>query len=165
MSHAWMPLAIDDYLADTRHLTTLEHGACMLLAMHLWRKGSLPQSEKMIAKYARLSDEEWKSSRDKILGFFEIDKSGYSAFERAQGKHRKRSIPSKVRRAVVARDGFKCVYCGDESGPFEIDHKMPWSRGGRHDEDNLCVACKACNSMKSALTDAEFISAIAGGIQ
>lgn len=165
MSLAWMPFYVDSYLSDTRHLSTLEHGACMLLAMRLWRKGSLPQSEKMIAKYAGLSAEEWGVSRDAILGFFQIGEDGYSAFERAQGTHRKRNIPPKVRRAVIARDGLNCVYCGNESGPFQLDHRMPWSRGGRHDEDNLCVACKACNSMKGALTDAEFVSAIAGSVQ
>lgn len=71
MSHAWMPLYVDDYLADTGHLTALEHGAYMLMIMHYWQKGGLPEDERMIARVARLSADQWSESRDVLAMLFE----------------------------------------------------------------------------------------------
>lgn len=50
-----------------------------------------------------------------------------------------------------------CFYCGSTDQPT-IDHKMPLSRGGTHDLDNLCRACLSCNSRKRAMTSEEYIS-------
>lgn len=66
-----MPLAIDDYLADTRHLTTLEHGAYLLLIMRYWQKGGLPDDERMIARLSGLTPEQWAESREVLASFFE----------------------------------------------------------------------------------------------
>lgn len=66
-----MPLYVDDYLADTGHLTALEHGAYMLMIMHYWQKGGLPEDERMIARVARLSLEQWAESRDVLEMLFE----------------------------------------------------------------------------------------------
>ena len=42
------------------------------------------------------------------------------------------------RRAVFARDGHRCQYCG---GPAEsIDHVVPRSRGGEHVWENVVAA-------------------------
>jgi hypothetical protein len=54
---------------------------------------------------------------------------------------------ARVRHRVLERDGFACVYCGDQDS-FECDHVIPRSRGGLSTEDNLVAACKACNSSK-----------------
>ncbi|KKC39891.1 hypothetical protein WH87_04900 [Devosia epidermidihirudinis] len=63
----------------------------------------------------------------------------------------------ELKRQVRARDGEKCRYCGRTEGPFDIDHDMPWSRGGKHELRNLLVACASCNRSKGALTAAEFM--------
>lgn len=50
------------------------------------------------------------------------------------------------RRGVLARDGFKCVYCG---GPANtIDHVIPQSKGGGTTYDNCVAACSPCNRKK-----------------
>lgn len=66
-----MPLYVDDYLADTGHLTALEHGAYMLMIMHYWQKGGLPTEERMIARVARLNADQWAESRDVLAMLFE----------------------------------------------------------------------------------------------
>jgi hypothetical protein len=53
-----------------------------------------------------------------------------------------------VRDRILKRDGNKCRRClGTEN--LEIDHIIPLSKGGRHDEDNFQVLCRTCNRKKS----------------
>ena len=61
-----------------------------------------------------------------------------------------------LRRVVIERDGFRCVYCGSETGPFEADHVMPKSRGGLDVLENLVCACRTCNRSKKDKTPAEW---------
>lgn len=50
------------------------------------------------------------------------------------------------RRAVFARDGHRCQYCG--ASAENIDHVIPRSKGGRHVWDNVVAACRPCNTRK-----------------
>src|SRR5436309_6043186 len=50
------------------------------------------------------------------------------------------------RRAVFARDGHRCQYCG--AAAENIDHVIPRSRGGEHTWENVVAACRPCNSRK-----------------
>nr|WP_281277049.1 DUF1376 domain-containing protein [Mesorhizobium loti] len=65
-----MPFYVRDYLADTGDLSTLEHGAYLLLIMHYWQRGSLPDDNKKLASIARASPEQWADIRPNIEGFF-----------------------------------------------------------------------------------------------
>lgn len=67
----WMPLDVGDYLKDTRHLTTLEHGAYLLLIMRYWEDGFLPDNEALIARYAGLTPEQWAESRAVFAALFD----------------------------------------------------------------------------------------------
>ncbi len=51
------------------------------------------------------------------------------------------------RRAIFARDGGRCVYCGNAA--TSIDHVIPRSRGGGHNWENVVAACHRCNHAKA----------------
>lgn len=50
------------------------------------------------------------------------------------------------RRAVFARDDYRCQYCGADAE--NLDHVVPRSRGGTHSWDNVVAACRPCNARK-----------------
>jgi 5-methylcytosine-specific restriction endonuclease McrA len=65
----------------------------------------------------------------------------------------RRRIAAVSRRAVFARDDYRCQYCGRHAD--SIDHIVPRSRGGRDVWDNLAAACRPCNSAKRDRTPDE----------
>lgn len=84
-----MPLYVGDYLADTRHLSTEEHGAYLLLILHYWRTGGLPKEDARLARIAGLTPEGWRASRDVMASFFEDDWSHKRIdFELAEAERR-----------------------------------------------------------------------------
>ena len=70
MNRPWMPLYIGDYLGDTGHLTTTQHGAYLLLMMHYWRKGELPDDDKQLSKITKLPLKVWTEYRETLQDFF-----------------------------------------------------------------------------------------------
>jgi uncharacterized protein YdaU (DUF1376 family) len=71
MSAGWMPFWVGDYLADTRHLSTIEHGAYLLLMMHYWQHDGLPNDDRKLARIAGLSLKQWATYRPTLAEFFD----------------------------------------------------------------------------------------------
>ena len=65
---------------------------------------------------------------------------------------RSRYISSSVRVDVLNRDKYKCVFCGRNSKQIqlEVDHIIPFSKGGSNDISNLQTLCIDCNRGKGA---------------
>lgn len=72
----WMPLYIGDYLSDTMHLNGAEHGAYLLLLMHHWRNGPLPDDDKSLAAIARTDTAAWVEVGPVVRAFFNPDADG-----------------------------------------------------------------------------------------
>lgn len=67
----WMPLYIARYHRDTTHLTTLEHGAYLLLIMDCWNRGGcLPADEKQLASIAKMTAPAFRKAWTTISPFF-----------------------------------------------------------------------------------------------
>lgn len=74
----FMPLYVSDYLADTPHLSALEHGAYLLLIMTYWqRQKPLPADDKKLARIARVTPDEWAGMKDELLDLFTLDGNVY----------------------------------------------------------------------------------------
>ncbi len=102
-----MPLYIGDYLADTMHLNTQQHGAYLLLLFHLWRRGTLPDDDTALAKITGLTPKEWTSVRLVLEPYFTVNNGlwQHSRVERERvriaARQEKRGIRAKS--AALAR--------------------------------------------------------------
>ncbi|MEN9509890.1 MAG: hypothetical protein RLZZ621_2453 [Gemmatimonadota bacterium] len=63
------------------------------------------------------------------------------------------------RSELFARDGFRCVYCGQVHEPesLSVDHVQPRMRGGDGSPGNVVTACMACNTKKGGRPLATFL--------
>ena len=70
-----LPLWTDAYLGDTTHLTTIEHGAYLLLLIVAWRTSdcTLPDDDRLLARYARLEPRQWRRIKPILSEFFAIE--------------------------------------------------------------------------------------------
>lgn len=61
-------------------------------------------------------------------------------------------------RALFARDGHLCLYCGQSFSARLLtrDHIVPVSRGGANTWANVASACRGCNHRKNNRTPAEW---------
>ncbi len=59
-------------------------------------------------------------------------------------KKRYSPMPAKIRRQILARDGYRCVVCGSQER-LEADHVVPVSRGGPHTVANGRTLCRPCH--------------------
>jgi uncharacterized protein YdaU (DUF1376 family) len=70
MNRPWMPLYVADYRRDTAHLSTAEHGAYLLLIMHYWATGGLPDDDQQLARIVGMRPADWKRARPTLAAFF-----------------------------------------------------------------------------------------------
>ena len=71
-------------------------------------------------------------------------------------KSSRRLISGTTRQNVLMRDNYTCQICGatvKDGAKLEIDHIIPYSKGGTNNEDNLQVLCQECNREKHNRSD------------
>lgn len=103
MNRPWMPLYVAEYRTDTAHLNAAQHGAYLLLIMHYWSTGVLPNDDAALARIACMTPSEWKRNRGVIAGFF----SGDWTHKRVDHELAKASDISEKRRKAVSERGTK----------------------------------------------------------
>src|ERR1041385_6615941 len=68
-----------------------------------------------------------------------------------------RTLQRKIsRRALFARDGWRCMYCGTTASKLTLDHVVPRSRGGDSVWENVVTSCAPCNMRKGTRRPEEF---------
>ena len=70
--------------------------------------------------------------------------------QKTEKKKRSRYISASTRVDVLRRDNYRCVFCGVSArkAELEVDHILPFSRGGSNKISNLQTLCKDCNRGK-----------------
>lgn len=63
---------------------------------------------------------------------------------------RARSVSQNIKFRIMERDNYTCVYCGEKciENELNIDHIVPYSKGGVSDINNLATSCVSCNREK-----------------
>lgn len=103
----WMPLDIGAYLADTSELSTTEHGAYLLLLMHHWKKGDLPDDDAKLARIAKLRIDHWKKVAPSLRGFFGQGERAGTLRQKRLHRERVKAHELSLKRAAVARDRWE----------------------------------------------------------
>lgn len=122
--------------------------------------GSIPADDAVMARITRRSRRQWLKVKPEVARFF-IEIDGFWHLDRpwvtvTEG-HTRLAIPTEIQRAIAARQGGVCTYCGTSDGPFYLDHIYPVSRGGSNEPSNLTLACASCNRSKGARTLREWL--------
>lgn len=92
----WMPLYVGDYLADTMHLSTRQHGAYLLLILACWRNdGWVSGDERMLAAITKLDSDEWADDRPLLVEFFKTARGRWS--------HRRVTVELKKARRQISQ--------------------------------------------------------------
>ena len=62
---------------------------------------------------------------------------------------------------IFARDGYRCVFCGEvfPAEELTVDHLQARSRGGDRSGGNLVTACMTCNALKGRHRLAQYLAA------
>lgn len=100
----YMPLYVADYMSDAAHLSTLEHGAYLLLIMTYWQRGeALPDDDKKLARICRTDARTWTRLRPVLAEFFTVGCSKWlhNRVERELHSYRDKSL--KRRKGGLAR--------------------------------------------------------------
>lgn len=162
-----------DWQSDTSNaaLTFEEQGVHMKLLCLMWDQDdcTLPDDDPLIARWLKVTPRKWKQWRAVLVdGNFAVfraengkifSKKLRKIFQKAVADSKKRpwfqrrrawmAVQRKIRPVVLARDGFRCQYCGSAKD-LEIDHIVPIARGGWNNMSNLQVLCRPCNRKKWA---------------
>jgi hypothetical protein len=154
----WYKRDPQEALAAMQSLSLQERGAYTTL-LEVWRLQGfrLTDDDRLSARILNVDIRVWKRIKRSLfdLGFITCGCGTISPAHTFESRLERQAIPLAVRSAIIARDGNCCRYCGDQSGPFEFDHVLPWSRGGQDTEANLVRACMTCNRAKGDRTPDE----------
>jgi uncharacterized protein YdaU (DUF1376 family) len=105
----WMPLYVADYLGDTMHLTTLQHGAYVLLLMHYWKTGPLPADQEALAAISKVEKRTWPSVWAKLSGFFTENADG-TLHQKRMDRERKRWADISDKRSDAGKRGAEAKH-------------------------------------------------------
>jgi uncharacterized protein YdaU (DUF1376 family) len=102
-----MPFATDAYLADTKHLTTEEHGAYVLLLITTWRNNGrpLPDDPMRLARIVGATEKRWAERLRPVIAKF---------FDLSEGTWRQKRLEKEW--AFVANRRASCAERGRKGG-------------------------------------------------
>lgn len=116
----WIPFYVSDYLKDTMHLTTEQHGAYMLLIMAYWvNQGPLASDDETLMAITRQTPAQWKKNKNTILRFFQHESDAI------RHKRIEREIQDAIKRKKKGH----------------TNAQKRWQKGGKSDAKPMLDGC------------------------
>lgn len=146
-----MMLWTDAYLADTTHLSTIEHGAYLLLLMAMWRAktNTLPNDPTVLARYAKLTSGQWQRVWPSIEGFFTIDGNSI-----AQGRLT-REAEAVRQRSVSASDSATARWMKNKKSGDAVAMRTQCENDAIHNHNHIH---KEKSKKKAGSDDPDFVA-------
>lgn len=124
-------------------------------------KEKIKQRKKDYNKLQKTKDkknEYQKKLKQKNPEEYRVKNCNYSKRSKTAGGILSLDIISKLK---VIQNGV-CVYCGINinTNPYELDHIIPFNKGGLNTDDNVQLLCYDCNKKKYNKTHDEYIKTI-----
>lgn len=122
----WMPFHVLDYLQDTLHLSTVEHGAYLLLLITAWTRGAeLPDDDESLAQITRLPLSQWRRIRPRLDRFFSPLPGGGLTQKRLAAEYERAKTRSDSYAARGRKGGrpTSCLTSGDQTTYQEQGHE------------------------------------------
>lgn len=97
----------------------------------------------------------------KCKGYYYID-TDTETEEKKKPNGRRRTFTMKQRKEIYRKTEGHCYLCGEfvDFDSFEIEHKIPVSKGGSDELDNVWCACAQCNTIKHDIGYNDFVKKI-----
>lgn len=75
---------------------------------------------------------------------------------------KRKNFSAKERLAIYRKTKGHCYLCGEfvDYDFFEVEHKVPLSKGGTNDLSNVFCACHCCNTIKHDIYPQDFLEKI-----
>jgi uncharacterized protein YdaU (DUF1376 family) len=133
-----MMLYVADYLADTTHLSTEQHGAYLLILFAMWRRGGfVPADERVLAKLSNLSLKRWRQTGGPVLALMEVQGEQITQ-RRLLSELQKARLISEVKRAAAYRSHEVRALKAKEPHPAhaELLHEQSGLQNGGNQNQN-----------------------------
>lgn len=126
--------------------------------------GRQPKTRDLAAEFSKYSSAtyayrfgSWRQALEKFVEWANDQNIQPGSHERSEAKSKStpRNVNWRLRAQVLMRDEAKCRLCGctpKDGAKLQVDHIVPWSKGGETVLANLQILCDRCNIGKSDLS-------------
>jgi uncharacterized protein YdaU (DUF1376 family) len=120
----WMKFNVGDYLADTMHLSTYQHGIYVMLIMHYFKRGELPDDEAALRRIAKVTSVLlWRNESPPVLALFRPE-GGHLRHARIDAERAEAERISVLKRAA-GQAGAARRWASENRGPLSIKKHAP----------------------------------------
>lgn len=125
-----------------------------------YKKANRERERRVSAEWRKNNPEKWRIANNIRSKRFSQNNPERSRELKSVCTAKRRAAKGKLSRGIViklriSQNGL-CVYCKNELTKFHLDHIMPISRGGKHEDGNMQLLCPSCNLRKSSRHPEDF---------